>query len=79
LSGKCLNSGQTCIAPDYVLISKAREKEFIDTCMTKLAKRYPTLVDNEDITWIVNDRHFHRINALIDDAVAKGAVKHQFN
>lgn len=79
LSGKCLNSGQTCIAPDYVLISKRREKEFIDTCMTKLAKRYPSLVDNEDITWIVNDRHFHRINALIDDAVAKGAVKHQFN
>lgn len=79
LSGKCLNSGQTCIAPDYVLISKTREKEFISTCMAKLAKRYPSLVNNEDVTWIVNDRHYHRINALIDDAVAKGAIKHQFN
>lgn len=79
LSGKCLNSGQTCIAPDYVLIAKSREQEFVNTCMEKLAKRYPSLVDNEDVTWIVNDRHFHRINALIDDAVAKGAVKHQFN
>ena len=79
LMGKFINSGQTCIAPDYVLMSEGRQQEFIDTATEELAKRYPTLNDNEDITWIVNDRHYARINHLIEDAVAKGAKLHQVN
>ena len=79
LMGKFINSGQTCIAPDYILMSESKQKEFIDTASAELAKRYPTIANNEDITWIVNDRHFARVNNLIEDAVAKGANIHQVN
>ena len=79
MMGKSMNSGQTCIAPDYVLINKNREQEFVDTFTKAAEKRYPTVVDNQDITWIVNERHFQRVNALIDDAREKGANVIQIN
>lgn len=79
LMGKFINSGQTCIAPDYILMSENKQQEFVEAATTELAKRYPTIANNEDITWIVNERHYARINHLIDDAVAKGAKLHQVN
>ncbi len=79
LMGKFINSGQTCIAPDYLLMSESKQQEFVDAATTELAKRYPSIANNEDITWIVNDRHYARVNHLIDDAVAKGAKLHQVN
>lgn len=79
MMGKSMNAGQTCIAPDYVLIDKGRVQEFRDAFELAAAKRYPTVVDNQDITWIVNDRHFQRVNAIIEDARAKGANVLQVN
>ncbi len=79
LLGKTVNSGQTCIAPDYVMVPKGKEQEFVDAYSRAITKRYPTVADNQDITWIVNDRHFKRIQALIDDARAKGANVVQIN
>ncbi|HJO34658.1 MAG: coniferyl aldehyde dehydrogenase [Pseudomonadota bacterium] len=79
LLGKCVNSGQTCIAPDYVMVPKGQEQAFADAWQALVAKRYPTLVDNDDVTWIVNERHYRRINGLIEDARAKGANVHQVN
>ncbi|MDY6942469.1 MAG: coniferyl aldehyde dehydrogenase [Pseudomonadota bacterium] len=73
LLGKSVNSGQTCIAPDYVMVPKAKEQEFVQAYSELMTKRYPTVADNQDITWIVNDRHYRRIRGLIDDAKAKGA------
>ncbi len=79
LMGKCMNSGQTCIAPDYVLVPKTKEKEFVDQCSDALKHRYPTLVGNDDVTWIINERHYQRINGLIEDAKAKGANAIEIN
>ncbi|PHS25789.1 MAG: coniferyl aldehyde dehydrogenase [Robiginitomaculum sp.] len=73
LSGKLLNSGQTCIAPDYVLAPKdqieATAKELTKVCR----KFYKTIHDNDDYTAIISEQHFARLNALVEDAREKGA------
>lgn len=66
LWGKCANSGQTCVAPDYILCSKEVEDKFV-----KVAKKILTDFYGEDIKSstnygrIVNDRHFQRILSLL--------------
>ncbi|MFN3850023.1 MAG: aldehyde dehydrogenase family protein [Spirosomataceae bacterium] len=71
---KFLNNGQTCIAPDYVLVHHSKKRELIDEMNKYLAKLYGNDVEsNGDYCRIVNQRHFSRVNGLIDDAVAKGA------
>lgn len=79
LMGKLLNSGQTCIAPDYLLLPKARLQEFIEVATAAILERYPKVVDNPDITWIINDRHHQRVRALIEDARSKGAKLYEVN
>ena len=79
LMGKLINSGQTCIAPDYILIPEHMREDFIERCSTNIAERYPTLAHNDDITWIISERHFQRVNSLVDDAKEKGARVIQIN
>ncbi|MBV1871307.1 MAG: coniferyl aldehyde dehydrogenase [Gammaproteobacteria bacterium] len=79
MMGKFMNSGQTCIAPDYILVHESKVDELVSTFQEKLAKRYPTLDNNNDISWIVNDRHFTRITNLIKDAQDRGAQAVQVN
>ncbi|MAD45407.1 MAG: coniferyl-aldehyde dehydrogenase [Oceanospirillaceae bacterium] len=71
--GKSLNAGQTCIAPDYVLLPAGKEQEFIDTYQQTFARMYPTLRDNSDYTAIVNARQFDRLQSWLRDAEEKGA------
>jgi coniferyl-aldehyde dehydrogenase len=73
MSGKLLNAGQTCIAPDYALIPAERVDEFVAAVTAATAKLYPTLAGNPDYTTIVNERHYGRLQGLIDDARVKGA------
>ncbi|WP_295004938.1 coniferyl aldehyde dehydrogenase [uncultured Dechloromonas sp.] len=73
LAGKCLNAGQTCIAPDYVLLPAAALPAFIDAARHLVGTRYPDLAANPDYSAIVNERHWKRLNALLDDARARGA------
>ncbi|HEY9134974.1 MAG TPA: coniferyl aldehyde dehydrogenase [Pseudomonadales bacterium] len=79
MMGKSMNSGQTCIAPDYILINKNREQAFVEAFKAAAEKRYPSVANNQDITWIVNERHHQRVLALIDDAKQKGATVIQAN
>lgn len=76
--GKLVNAGQTCIAPDFLLIPEGWEsrieglfKEFIDSY-------YPNLIDNTNYTSIISDHHKERLQAMIDDARQKGANIIQF-
>ncbi len=71
--GKLLNAGQTCIAPDYVLVPEQRRDEFIDLVGATVKRFYPTLAANPDYTSIVNERHYRRIAAYVEEARAKGA------
>ena len=71
--GKLLNAGQTCIAPDYVLLPQAKREEFIARAQQAVRKFYPRLADNPDYTSIVNERHLGRIRQYLEEARAKGA------
>lgn len=74
--GKLLNAGQTCIAPDYVLLAgggREREEALVAALRRAVARIYPAMAGNADYTSIVSDRHFGRLVHLLDDARAKGA------
>jgi coniferyl-aldehyde dehydrogenase len=72
LYGKLLNAGQSCIAPDYVLLPVAMREEFIRLAAEALRKLYPSLQNNPDYTSIVNEHHYHRIEQYIEEARARG-------
>ena len=74
--GKLLNAGQTCIAPDYVLLPRADVSKFVDAARAAASRLYPDLPRNAQYSSIVSDRHFARLRALCDDAVALGAHAH---
>jgi acyl-CoA reductase-like NAD-dependent aldehyde dehydrogenase len=71
--GKTLNAGQTCVAPDYVLLPAGREQEFIDQARRVVAACYPDIGKTPDYTTIVNARHYARLCGYVDDARALGA------
>ncbi len=73
LVGKCMNAGQTCIAPDYVLLPAGQEDAFVAAARATVAACYPDLVRNPDYTAIVNDRHYARLAGYLADARAQGA------
>ena len=74
MSGKLFNAGQTCIAPDYALVPADRFDAFVTAARAAAARLYPSYAGNPDYTAIINERHYLRLTALIDDARAKGAT-----
>ena len=77
--GKTMNAGQICLAPDYVMVHKDKKDEFISEAENAVADYYPDIKNNDDYTSIINERHFNRLNELIDDAREKGATINQIN
>jgi len=76
--GKFLNVGQACVAPDYVLIDKKVEREFIDLLKQQITKLYASNgsinQQSPDYGRIVNTRNFNRIDALVQEAIQLGAT-----
>jgi aldehyde dehydrogenase (NAD+) len=65
--GKYLNAGQTCIAPDYVLVDRAVEDEFVAKLRAAVGEFYGTDPrTSEDYGRIVDERHFARLLGLLD-------------
>jgi acyl-CoA reductase-like NAD-dependent aldehyde dehydrogenase len=71
--GKLMNAGQTCIAPDYVLVPRARVAAFVDATKRVVARCYPDPMNSPDYSSIVDARHFGRLTGYIDEARARGA------
>jgi coniferyl-aldehyde dehydrogenase len=71
-TGKWFNGGQTCIAPDYVLVDDARREALVEALQRELAARYGTGNDG-DYTRIVNDAQYARLQQWLDEAQAQGA------
>jgi aldehyde dehydrogenase (NAD+) len=66
--GKFLNGGQTCIAPDYVLVDSQRKDELVDTLVQVIEEFYgPDPAASPDLTQIVNERHVQRLEGLLAD------------
>jgi coniferyl-aldehyde dehydrogenase len=72
-AGKFLNAGQTCIAPDYVLLPKASIPAFVDEMQKYILRRYPDLATNTDYASIVNAGQYSRLQSYLDQARAAGA------
>ena len=72
--GKTLNAGQTCVAPDYIFCPKGKTQQLINAIETTFKSMYPSVKDNKDYTSVVNSAQHARLQGLIDDAKAKGAV-----
>jgi coniferyl-aldehyde dehydrogenase len=73
VSGKLLNAGQVCLAPDYLLVPEAEEPAMVAALQRAAARQYPTLLANPDATAIASDAHHARLTAWIEEARAKGA------
>lgn len=65
--GKFINAGQTCIAPDYVLIGRGRAAEFAAELSKWLQKSYPDLTTNTDFTRIINAGQYARLENLLSE------------
>ncbi len=71
--GKLLNAGQTCIAPDYVLLPKGKEAAFGHAFAQAVAKLFPTIAGNPDYAAIISPRHQARLQSMLAAAEAGGA------
>jgi coniferyl-aldehyde dehydrogenase len=72
-AGKFLNAGQTCIAPDYVLLPKASIPAFVEEMRKYVAQRYADLASNPDYSSIVSAGQYSRLKGYLDQAHAAGA------
>lgn len=64
--GKFLNAGQTCVAPDYLLIDERCKQEFKKEFEKATRKMYPGLLESPDLGRIINEKHFNRLKGLLE-------------
>lgn len=74
--GKLVNAGQTCIAPDYVLLPRAQVDDFIVRAQATVGRMYPDLAHNRQYASIISDRQYARLAGLRDAARDAGAQLH---
>ena len=74
--GKYLNVGQTCVAPDYILVNEKVHDAFVEAVKLEIDKQYGgDILHADDYGHIVNAKHFHRLMGLIDqNKVVVGGV-----
>ncbi len=71
-TGKWFNGGQTCIAPDYILVDADRRDALVQALRDQVQARYGGLQDARDYTRIINDSQYMRLSGYLDDARARG-------
>ena len=74
--GKLVNAGQTCIAPDYVLLPRGQEQAFADAFKAAVQQLYPRISGNPDYTAIISKRHLARLKQMLRQAQSLGAQVH---
>ena len=73
VAARLANSGQICLSPDYVFVPRAQEAAFLAAAEAACRTALPTVADNVDVCTIINDHHYRRITAMVDDARTHGA------
>ena len=74
--GKFLNCGQTCVAPDYLMVHKDVADEFIGFCRQEAVSMFGIApLSNRNYGKIVNEKHFERLTSLIEDSCGTGKVE----
>ena len=72
MTGKTLNAGQICLAPDYLLVPEEKLHEVIAAAQKAVAQMYPKILDNPQYTSVINERHFERLNGYLAEASERG-------
>ncbi len=75
-TGKLLNAGQTCIAPDYVLIPESLTTEFINKSKQWINKHYKNIKNNDDYSYLINQAQFQRVQSYLENAKVGDASIH---
>lgn len=73
LYAKCINAGQTCLAPDYLFLPEDKRDSFVTAAQRIVPERYPDTND-PSYTSIIDDKSYRRLRMTLDDAAAKGAT-----
>jgi coniferyl-aldehyde dehydrogenase len=73
LAGKLLNAGQTCIAPDYVLLPRTEMEAFVEAARAQARRGYPRGLADGDYCSIVNEHQYRRLVADLEQAAERGA------
>ena len=72
LAGKLINAGQTCIAPDYVLLPRAQLQDFVRLARAQAQRCHPSGLADADYCSIVNARHHARLVQALEEVAAAG-------
>ncbi len=73
VTGKLLNAGQICLAPDYLLVPAADEERIVADLAASAQAIYPELSGNADYAAVLGDRNRARLTAYVKEAVSRGA------
>ncbi len=73
---KCLNAGQTCVAPDYVLCPSERVEDFVNYFLLEVRRQYEDVLNNPHYSAIINDRQHSRLLGYLQQAEQQGAKLH---
>jgi coniferyl-aldehyde dehydrogenase len=73
LYAKFLNAGQTCLAPDYLLISEAKRDAFVEAAKKIVPARYPD-INQQSYTSVIDEKSYRRLRNTLEDARQKGAT-----
>ncbi|MEJ2583659.1 MAG: aldehyde dehydrogenase family protein [Robiginitalea sp.] len=72
--GKCLNAGQICVAPDYVLVTEKAKDALVTALIEQLDSFFPDTPErSESYARIINEKHLKRLSESLEDATSRGA------
>lgn len=79
VTGKMMNAGQICLAPDYLLVPESMEDGVIAALELAAMEQYPAVRDNADYASIINDDQYARLQSMVADAREKGGEVIEIN
>jgi aldehyde dehydrogenase (NAD+)/coniferyl-aldehyde dehydrogenase len=79
VQGKCYSAGQSCVAPDYLLVPRESVSQVVEQLQARVKQCFGTLRDNPDYSAVATPERKQRLLRLLDEAVQKGASQRVFN
>ncbi|MGL6070010.1 coniferyl aldehyde dehydrogenase [Craterilacuibacter sp.] len=71
--GKGNNSGQICVSPDTLYVHESRLDSLVAALKAEFIAQFPKISHNPDVTAVVNERHYQRVKAYVDEAREAGS------
>ncbi len=68
IGGKYYNAGQTCIAPDYIMVQEGQKQKLVDALVAETKNCFPDILTKPGYTAVINDNHYQRISKLAESS-----------